>query len=132
MDNGISIVGIASVAAERSDHWQALIRTVEVIHHWKRAFLALGRVRPRTALHELGIDTNNHVRQAQAVMALDISAPFGGSMAHAAAAIRAALPVVATRQDREVNPEPAFELVRTAPAEGIRAGWLLRTSGAEL
>jgi homoserine O-acetyltransferase len=117
MDKGISIVGSPQSQPDDLERWQALIRTVEANPPWKRALLALGRLTPRTALHELGIDANDHVRQAQAVMAFDVSAPFGGSMARAAAAIRARLLVVGTWRDREVNPEPAFELARMTHAE---------------
>ena len=82
---------------------------------WRRK--TLRRWPPVAALRELGVDANNHVCQAQAVMALDIAASFGGSLARAAAAIRAKMLVVGTWQDREVNPEPAFELARMAHAE---------------
>jgi len=117
MDSGISIVGSPRSQPDDQIRLQALIRTVEAHPPWKRAVMALRRWAPRTALNELGVDANDHVRQAQAVMALDISAPFGGSMARAAAAIRAKMLVVGTWQDREVNPGPAFELARMAHAE---------------
>ena len=119
MDNGISIVGSPRSQPDDLIRLQALIRTVGAHPPWKRAVMALRRWMPRTALSELGIDANDHVCQAQAVMALDITAPFGGSMARAAAAIRATMLVVGTWQDREVNPAPAFELARMARAESL-------------
>ncbi len=57
-------------------------------------------------------DANNWIRQLQAMMANDVSAPFGGSMEKAAAAVRAkVLPVVAV-QDHMVNPGPAMSFAR--------------------
>jgi homoserine O-acetyltransferase len=117
MERAVSIVGSPRSQPDDRQRWQDLIRRVEAHPPWKRAMLALGRLSPRAAFSELGVDANDHVRQAQAAMALDISAPFGGSMERAAAAIRAALLVVGTREDREVNPEPAFELARLARAD---------------
>jgi homoserine O-acetyltransferase len=117
MDKGISIVGSPQSQPDDQQRWQAAIRTVAANPPWKRAMLALRRAAPRAAVSELGIDADDYTRQAQAVMALDIAAPFGGSLARAAAAMRAKVLVVGTRQDREVNPEPAFELARMAHAE---------------
>jgi homoserine O-acetyltransferase len=117
MDKAVSIVGSPRSQPDDRQRWQELIRTVEAHPPWKRAMLALGRLSPRAALCELGIDANDHARRAQAVMALDISVPFGGSMERAAAAIRAKTLVVGTWQDQEVNPQPAFELARIAHAE---------------
>jgi homoserine O-acetyltransferase len=119
MDQGISIVGSPRSQPDDLIRLQALIQAVRAHPPWKRAVLALRQWMPRTALNELSIDANDHVCQAQAVMALDITAPFGGSMARAAAAIRATMLVVGTWQDREVNPAPAFELARMARAESL-------------
>jgi len=59
-----------------------------------------------------GFDTNNWVRQLQAMMDLDVSAQFGGSMERAAAAVRAQVMVVAAMRDHMVNPEPALNFAR--------------------
>jgi homoserine O-acetyltransferase len=59
-----------------------------------------------------GFDTNNWVRQLQAMMDLDLSAQFGGSMERAAAAVRAQVMVVAATRDHMVNPEPALNFAR--------------------
>src|SRR5438270_2110258 len=45
-----------------------------------------------------GFDANDKIRQDQAMMALDVSAPFGGSLERAAAAVRARVLVVAATQ----------------------------------
>jgi hypothetical protein len=73
-------------------------------------------LKPRTALHELRSNPHNQIYQAQAIAALDISRRFDGSLARAAAGLRADLMVVHTWQDREVNPQPAFEFGRLAGA----------------
>jgi homoserine O-acetyltransferase len=117
MDKGVSIVGSPRTHPADQQRWRAYIQTLQGSPSWTRAARALGRGALRTAVNELAVDPNDHTRQAEAVMALDISRPFGGSMERAAAAIRAALLVVGTWQDREVNPESAFDLARLAHAE---------------
>jgi homoserine O-acetyltransferase len=56
-----------------------------------------------------GFDANNWIRQAEAMMALDVSAGFGGSMEKAAAAVRADVLVVVGTRDHMVTPQPALE-----------------------
>lgn len=60
----------------------------------------------------VGFDTNNWVRQLQAMMDLDVSAPFGGSMERAASAVRAQVITVVATRDHMVNPRPALEFTR--------------------
>ena len=117
MEKGISIVGSPQAQPDDRERWQGVIRAVRANPSWKRAMLALGRLQPRAACDELGIDAGDHVRQAQAAMALDIPLAFGGSMAQAAASLRARLLVVGTSKDAEVNPAPGFEFARLARAE---------------
>jgi homoserine O-acetyltransferase len=59
-----------------------------------------------------GFDANNWVRQLQAMMADDVSKPFGGSMEKAAAAVRARVLVVPSLQDHMVNPQPALDFAK--------------------
>jgi homoserine O-acetyltransferase len=59
-----------------------------------------------------GFDTNNWIRQLQAMMDLDVSAQFGGSMERAATAVRAKVMVVAATRDHMVNPQPALNFAR--------------------
>lgn len=68
-----------------------------------------------------GFDANDWIRQLQAMMADDVSAPFGGSMEKAAAAVRAQVMPVVALQDHMVNPHPAIDFAR-----------LLRISAVEL
>lgn len=53
-------------------------------------------------------DANDWARQLQAMMADDVSKPFGGSMEKAAAAVHARVLVVPSIQDHMVNPHPAL------------------------
>lgn len=64
-----------------------------------------------------GFDANNKIRQDQAMMALDVSAPFGGSMERAAAAVRARVLVVVATRDHVVTPGPALEFARLLGAQ---------------
>ena len=59
-----------------------------------------------------GFDSNDKIRQLEAIMALDVSAPFGGSMERAAAAVKAKLFVIPSLKDRAVNPAPALNFAR--------------------
>jgi homoserine O-acetyltransferase len=67
-----------------------------------------------------GFDTNDKIRQDQAMMALDVSAPFGGSMERAATAVKARVLVVVAMQDHTVTPGPAIEFARLLKAQLLR------------
>lgn len=71
----------------------------------------------RKATSEPGQDANNHIRQAQAMMALDVSAPFGGAMERAAAAVKAKVLVVVSPEDHTVTPQPAIDFAKLLHAE---------------
>jgi homoserine O-acetyltransferase len=64
-----------------------------------------------------GFDANDKIRQDQAMMAHDVSAPFGGSMERAAAAVRARVLVVVAAQDHTVTPGPATEFAHLLKAQ---------------
>ncbi len=57
-------------------------------------------------------DANNCVRQLQAMLAQDVSKPFGGSMEKAASVVRARVLVVPSLQDHIVNPQPALDFAK--------------------
>ena len=59
-----------------------------------------------------GFDANDKIRQAQAMMSLDASQDFGGSMERAAAAVKARTFVIVSRFDHVVTPGPALEFAR--------------------
>ena len=62
------------------------------------------------AKNENGFDSNDKIRTIQAMMSLDISEAFGGSLAEAAKTIRARLFVIVSKTDHVVTPGPALEL----------------------
>jgi homoserine O-acetyltransferase len=64
-------------------------------------------------------DANDKIRQAQAMMALDVSQDFGGSMPRAAAAVRAKTFVIVSRFDHVVTPEPAREFARLLNSQAL-------------
>jgi homoserine O-acetyltransferase/O-succinyltransferase len=67
-----------------------------------------------------GFDSNDKIRQLQAIMALDVSAPFGGSMERAAAAVRAKALVIPSLKDRAVNPQPALDFASLLHAKVLQ------------
>ena len=64
-----------------------------------------------------GSDANNKIRQSQAMMALDVSQTFGGSMQQAAAAVKAKVFVVASKNDLTVTPQPAIDFAHLLNAK---------------
>jgi len=62
-------------------------------------------------------DANNHIRQAQAMMAHDVSQQFGGSMEKAAAAVKARVLVIVSATDHVVTPGPARDFAKLLHAE---------------
>ena len=61
------------------------------------------------AQHEKRFDANDKIRQVQAMLALDVSRDFGGSMQRAAQAVKAKVLVVVAKFDHVVTPGPASE-----------------------
>lgn len=64
-------------------------------------------------------DANDWIRQLQAMMALDVSKPFGGSMEKAAAAVRAQVLVIPAAHDHMVNPRPALSFAKLIHAQTL-------------
>jgi len=73
--------------------------------------------RERDTIH--GVDANNWIRQAQAMMGLDVSRPFGNDMSKAASAVKARVLVVVGLQDHMVNPTPALAFARLMKARTL-------------
>src|SRR5678816_4857534 len=59
-----------------------------------------------------GFDANDKIRQDQAMMALDVSEPFGGSLEQAAVRVKAKVFVIAAKFDHVVTPGPAIEFAK--------------------
>lgn len=68
------------------------------------------------------MDANNHIRTTQAVMSLDVSAPFGGSMERAAATVKAKTLILVSLEDHVVSPWPALEFADLIHAQVIKLG----------
>ena len=84
----------------------AIVTPAYRVAHTKPAdFQTFLSAKESAAIH--GFDANNWIRQAQAMMGQDISRPFGGDMAKAAAAVKARVLIVVGLQDHMVNPTPA-------------------------
>jgi homoserine O-acetyltransferase len=64
-----------------------------------------------------GFDANNHIRQAEAMMELDVSDAFSGSMERAAAAVKAKVLVTVNDTDHMVTPGPALDFARLLHAD---------------
>ncbi|HEY0379783.1 MAG TPA: alpha/beta fold hydrolase [Pyrinomonadaceae bacterium] len=82
----------------------------------EKVFEELEKARTATG----GFDANNKIRQAQAMMALDVTEGLGGSMERAAAAVKADVFVIVASKDHAVTPGPAIEFARL-----LRRGKLL-------
>jgi len=57
----------------------------------------------------ISFDANDKIRQTQAMMQLDVTREFGGSLERAAKAVKAKVFVVVSRFDHVVTPGPAIE-----------------------
>ena len=64
-----------------------------------------------------GFDANDKIRQVQAMMSLDVSEPFGGSMVRTAAAVKAKVFVIVAKFDHVVTPGPALEFAPLVKAK---------------
>jgi homoserine O-acetyltransferase len=78
-------------------------------------------------------DANNTIRQSEAMMALDVSDVHGGSMEKAAAAVKAKVFVVVSKQDHTVTPQPArdFAALLHAPVLELESGCGHLATGCE-
>jgi homoserine O-acetyltransferase/O-succinyltransferase len=65
------------------------------------------------------MDANNHIRTAQAVLKLDVSDVFGGSMEKAAAAVKAKVLVISATQDQAVTPGEALAFAKLLNADVV-------------
>jgi len=66
------------------------------------------------------MDANDWLRQLQAMISLDVTKPYGESLARAAHAVKTKLLVVASVQDHMVNPGPAMEFANDIKAPIVR------------
>jgi len=106
-DNGYYIVNPARAA--EFEFGELLLTTPEHYNKHSNREQIMAELSKARAANGGGFDANDKIRQDQAMMALDISAPFGGSFALAAAAIKAKVFVIVSRFDHVVTPAPALE-----------------------
>ncbi|HEX7295553.1 MAG TPA: alpha/beta fold hydrolase [Pyrinomonadaceae bacterium] len=64
-----------------------------------------------------GFDANDKIRQVQAMMQLDVSRDFGGSLARAAQAVKTKTFVIVAKLDHVVTPGPATEFAALLGAQ---------------
>jgi homoserine acetyltransferase len=115
IDKAVAIVGSPQSQPDDLQRWNEGIQHVQA-SPWTRARMRLSAGDLLGAAAELRLNPHDYMRQADAIKAHDIPRRFGGSMERTATAIRTRMLVVSTRDDRAVNPEPAFELARLAGA----------------
>jgi len=150
MDRAIPIVGSPRLAPYDLLHWQTQIDAIENDAAWRDGdytenparvaeaeFGALLLTTPehfnqhttRQQVSEMldkakreksGSDANNKIRQVQAMMSIDVAEKFGGSLAAAAAAVKAKVLVISATQDHVVTPGPAFEFGQLLHAGTVR------------
>jgi homoserine O-acetyltransferase len=116
MTKAVSIVGSPQRQPDDVERWRGGVPWLRN-SRWQRARTQLSELRPRAALAEMRLHSDDQLRQIDAVVGHDIAKEFGGSLERAAASLRADLLVVTTWGDREVNPKPAFEFARMTGAD---------------
>jgi homoserine O-acetyltransferase len=150
MDKAIPIVGSPRLAPYDLLHWQTQIDAIVNDAAWRNGdyaenparvaeaeFGALLLTTPehfnqRTTRQQVfemldkakkeqsGSDANNKIRQVQAMMSIDVSEKFGGSLAAAAASVKAKVLVISATHDHVVTPGPAFEFGKLLRAGIVR------------
>jgi homoserine O-acetyltransferase len=147
MDEAIPIVGSPRLAPYDLVHWQAQLDAIENNKDWdggnyaknpaRDAEYEFGAILLKTpeefnkthtraqVLKELantktstdGSDANNKIRQAEAMMSLNVAAPYGDSLEKAAATVKAKVLVIVGKEDHTVTPGPAIEFAHLLHAD---------------
>jgi homoserine O-acetyltransferase/O-succinyltransferase len=147
MDKAIPIVGSPRLAAYDLLHHQAELDAIENNKDWnggdyvknpaRDAEYEFGGILLKTpqefnkthtreqVLKELahakeseeGSDANNKIRQVEAMMSINVAAPFGDSLEKAAATVKAKVFVIVGQEDHAVTPGPAIEFAHDLGAQ---------------
>jgi len=147
MDKAIPIVGSPRLAPYDLLLWQTMIDAIEQNPLWKegnytqppvpREVEQISDLALSTPEHynqemtrekffeslkkpaDTHFDSNDRLRQAQAMMGLDVSAAFGGSMEKAAAAVKAPMLIIVDAHDHMVTPGPALNFAKLKGAQTL-------------
>jgi len=145
MDKAIPIVGSPKLAGYDLLFWQAEIDAIKtdaswmagnytknpavlaearlglltMTPQWVNAQFPNGKVSQALLDYSAAMDANDHIRQAEAMMAMDVSKSANGSMEEAAKRVKAKVLVIVSKQDRTVTPQPALDFAKLLNAETI-------------
>jgi homoserine O-acetyltransferase len=114
VDRVVAIAGTPRSTPEERARWQSWSQNMQQ-PRWRRALGQLRGWSPLGAWGQLRIDQHDYARQAQAIMTLDVTRPFG-SLEGAARAVRARLMVVVSPTDDVVDPAGALRFARRTGA----------------
>jgi homoserine O-acetyltransferase len=117
VDRVVAIAGSPRSTPQERARWQSWAAEMQR-SRWARSWQELRRFSPFGAYGQFHIDELDYARQAQAIMALDVSRPFG-SLERAAEAVRSRLLVVVSPTDDVVDPSTArqFAAMVRPPAQ---------------
>jgi homoserine O-acetyltransferase len=102
-----------TLAAELSHLVATTPERFNQVNTWEQVAEVIARGKQSAAK----IDANNHMRQDEAMMAQDVSAPFGGSIERAARAARAKVLIISSATDHTVTPGPALDFAKLIHAQ---------------
>jgi homoserine acetyltransferase len=112
----------ADSAWVQASRWEAtFMRTSRLVNDSGHAHLGRAVGELAAAYRASAWSLADYAAQLGAMGAHDVSAPFGGDLAPAAAAVRARLLVVWSPDDRIVDPAPAAAFARLARADTLVA-----------
>jgi homoserine O-acetyltransferase len=116
MDRAVAIAGTPGLLEPERRRWRAEAEAFRATPRWRRFTSALRTGALVTAYTEATVNDGTYALQADALIAQDLAARFGGSLQRAAANVRAPLLVVVSRNDPVLDPRPALEFARMAHA----------------